>query len=270
MFEYATASVLYGEQTLETACREIAGAGIRYIDLWHVGGWCEHLAGGAEAVRETLDRYGLKLEAISAYRTPYEKVPELFETLKELGGSVLVMGSAPPTMTVKEFAEKIAPLVEQAERIGVTLSIENHGHAVIDSIESMVELVRLFPGPGLGITLAPIHLYRRGESTADAIRSLRGKIGLIYIWDWGKSADVYWKDPSEQFLGSGEIDYGPIFEALVEVEYPRPLNIFAHGPEHLPPAETTKRLRKALDVARALEKEARFGARKAGNGRGMR
>jgi len=257
VFEYATASVLFGEQPLETACREIASVGIRHLDLWHVNGWCEHLAGGVAAVKSTLDRYGIQLEAISAYRTPYDKVLQLLETLKELGGHALVMGSADPKTPMDEFAERIAPLVKSASQLGVTLAIENHGHAVIDSIESMVKLVRLFPGSGLGIALAPIHLHRRGESTAEAIRTLGDRIGLMYMWDWGNSANINWKDPIEQFLGSGEIHFQPIFEALVATKFARPLNIFAHGPEHWPPERTTEHLRKALEAARQLEEQAR-------------
>jgi len=155
VFEYASASVLYGEEPLEVACREMSNLGIRHLDLWHVKGWCEHLAGGIDRVRRTLAEYGIKLEAISAYSTPLEQLGDIVDAAKELGGTAVVTGSDKPDMSVAEFAEKIAPVAERAARAGVKLAIENHGNAVIDSIESMVELVRLVP-EGLGIALALI------------------------------------------------------------------------------------------------------------------
>lgn len=257
MFEYGTASVLYGEQSLETACREIAGLGIRHLDLWHVDGWCEHLAGGIDAVRATLDRHDMKLESISVYGAALDKVKHLLDCLHVLGGHALVMGSPGPDTSVEAFAKQVAPLADYASRLGVTLAIENHGSAVIDSTQSMIELMDMIPAPGLGIALAPIHLHRRSESTADAIRALKERVALMYLWDWGPSADAHWKDPAEQFVGTGVIQFPPIIEALLEIGYDRPLDIFAHGPEHWPPAKTTERLKIALDTARKLEAEAR-------------
>ena len=247
---------MYGEEPLEVACREMSNLGIRHLDLWHVKGWCEHLAGGIDRVRRTLAEYGIKLEAISAYSTPLEQLGDIVDAAKELGGTAVVTGSDKPDMSVAEFAEKIAPVAERAARAGVKLAIENHGNAVIDSIESMVELVRLVP-EGLGIALAPIHLYRRGERTEDAIRALQGRIALMYIWDWGPTGDVNWKDPAEQFVGTGKIDFPPIFRALVETGYTRPLDLFAHGPEYWPAEKTSAHLRKALETARAFEAAAR-------------
>ena len=55
MPEFFTSSVLYGEQSLERACAEIAGLGLKAIDLWHVRGWCEHLAQGEMGVRRVLE-----------------------------------------------------------------------------------------------------------------------------------------------------------------------------------------------------------------------
>ncbi len=255
MFEFSTATVLYGQQTLERACQEIARVGLRYVDLWHVSGWCEHLASGPEAVAETLARHGLQLQAISAYGASRERLAQLLPVLRQLGGQVLVTGSTRADVPVAVFAEQIRPLVEQATELGVTLAIENHWDACIDAISSMVELVERLPQPGLGIALAPIHLYHRHESTAEAIRALRERIALFYVWDWGPTAEKNWKDPTEQFIGTGQIDYRPIFQALAEVGHRRPLDLFAHGPEHWPPEQTTQHLARALAYARRLVAE---------------
>ena len=252
MRELFTSSVLYGEQTLERACAEIAGLGIGAIDLWHILGWCAHLAAGGPAVAQVLATHRLRLEAISAFGTPPSGVAALLPVLAALQGHALVLGSTPPEIPVADFAEQIRPLVKQAAALGVRLAIENHGHASIDSIASMVELCERLPSDGLGIALAPIHLWNRGEDTSEAIRALRGRIALMYLWDWGPTAQQNWKDPQEQFLGTGRIDFAPVVAALRETAYPRPLCVFAHGPEHWPPERTTAELAQALTRARAL------------------
>jgi len=252
MPELFTSSVLYGEQPFERACAEIAGLGCGAVDLWHVRGWCEHLAGGEDGVRDVLAGHGLRLEAISAFNTGYDEVARLLPVLARLGGHALVTGSTPPEVPVAEFAERIRPLAEQAASLGVRLAIENHGHSTIDSVASMVELCNRLPGDGLGVALAPIHLWNRGEETADAVRALRSRIGLMYLWDWGPTAQANWKDPREQLLGTGRIDFRPVAAALRETAYPRPLCVFAHGPEHWPPERATAELGRALERARAL------------------
>lgn len=254
MFEFSTSTVLYGEQTLDRACREIAGLRIRHADVWHVANWCEHLTEGSEAVAGTLARHGLKLQAISAYGAPPERLNELLDALRQLGGSALVTGSAPPDVPVADFAARIRPLVESATELGVTLAIENHGRACIDSIASMVELVERLPQTGLGIALAPIHLYNRQEATEAAVRALRDRIALFYAWDWGPSAQENWKCPTEQFPGTGRIDFHPILAALAEVGHSRPLDVFAHGPEHWPSERTTAHLRQAIDYLQILSR----------------
>lgn len=250
--EFFTSTVLYGEQSLERACREIAGLGLRAVDLWHVRGWCEHLEAGEEGVRQILQRHGLRLEAISAFGAGPEELAELLPVLARLGGHALVTGSTPPTVPVAEFARRIRPLAERAAELGVVLAIENHGQATIDSLDSMVKLCEDLPGGGVGIALAPIHLWNRGEETAAAVRALRGRIGLMYLWDWGPSAQANWKDPQEQFLGTGRIDFGPVAEALRATGYGRPLCVFAHGPEHWPPERASAELDQALQRARTL------------------
>ncbi len=250
--EFCTSTVLYAEQTLDRTCAEVASLGLTALDIWHVAGWCEHLAGGTGEVAKTLRRHGLRLEAISAYNTPLEEVRRLLPVVAELGGHALVTGSTPPEVPVAEFAQAISPLAREATALGVRLAIENHGHATIDAIASMVELAERLPEPGLGIALAPIHLWSRGESTAEAVRALKDRIAVMYLWDWGPTAAANWKDPSEQFLGTGQIDYVPIAEALNAIGYDRPLCVFAHGPERWAPERTTAALGAALARARRL------------------
>lgn len=254
---FSSASVLYAGQPLEVACAALASLGLRYIDLWHVPGWCEHLADGPERVAAVLRQHGLTPQAISAFRASAGELARLLPILAQLGAPddvrpCLVTESARADVPVEDYAEQIRPLVAQAEALGVTLAIENHGDLCIDSTASMQKMVELLPGPALGVALAPIHLHSRAESTADAIRALGDRIALCYLWDWGPTAAADWRDPTEQFLGAGELDYGPIAAALRSIGHARPLDVFAHGTERWPPERTTAALGAALLRARAL------------------
>lgn len=255
--ELSSATVLYAGQPLEVACAALASLGLHYVDLWHVPGWCEHLAEGPQRIAAVLRAHGLTLQAISAFRASPAELARLLPILAQLGAPdtlrpCLVTESARAGPSVEQFAALIRPLVEQADALGVTLAIENHGDLCIDSTASMQELVERLPGPALGIALAPIHLHSRAESTADAIRVLGGRIALCYLWDWGPTAAADWRDPAEQFLGTGEIDYGPIAAALRSIGYVHPLDVFAHGTERWLPERTTAALGAALARAQAL------------------
>lgn len=251
-FRFSASTVLYGRQSLDTACAELAAVGLGQIDIWHVENWCEHLAGGVPTVRATLRRHGLELDSISAFNWPLTRLPALLEQLAELNGRALITASAKPDITVPRYLEEIDPVIRHAESLGVTLAIENHSATVIDSIQSMRTLLDLERSPALGVALSPIHLFNRSESTAEAIQALGHRVALCYAWDWGAKGLANWKDPTRQFLGTGNIDHRPIFEALHATGHRYPVQLFAHGPEDWPPQKTTAHLRRALAVAHRL------------------
>ena len=251
-FRFSASTVLYGRQPLDTACAELAAVGLGQIDIWHVENWCEHLAGGVPTVRASLRRHGLELDSISAFNWPLAHLPGLLDQLADLNGRVLITASAKPDVTVPRYLEQIDSVIRHAESLGVTLAIENHATTVIDSIQSMHTLLDLECSPALGVALSPIHLFNRDESTAEAIQALRRRIALCYAWDWGAKGLANWKDPTRQFLGTGNIDHRPIFHALHATGYAHPVQLFAHGPENWPPQKTTAHLRRALAVARCL------------------
>ncbi|MDE2903887.1 MAG: TIM barrel protein [Chloroflexota bacterium] len=251
-FRFSASTVLYGRQPLDKACAELAAVGLHQIDLWHVANWCEHLADGVPTVRKTLRRHGLQLDTLSVFNWPHARLRALLDQMAELNGRALITASAKSDVTVPHFLQQIDPVIRHAESLGVTLAIENHGATVIDSIESMLTLIDLEPSPALGIALAPIHLFNRSESTADAVYALGKRVALCYAWDWGARGLANWKDPARQFIGTGNIDHRPIFEALHATGYAHPVQLFAHGPENWPPARTTAHLRRGLAVAQRL------------------
>ena len=133
------------------------------------------------------------------------------EHLAALGGKVLVRGSGPEDQSVAEFVQGFMPFVRRAEELGVQIGIENHRGSVINSIASMRELLDRVESPALGIAFAPIHVHMAHEDIPEAIHGVGDRIALCYAWDWGPTADKFWKDPQEQVPGTGVIDFHAMF-----------------------------------------------------------
>ncbi len=260
MFEYFGSSVAFATLPFAGACRALADCGFDEVDIWSTSNWCEHLppdqpALDIAAVQAMLTANRLHCQAISVYGNPWDICAARLEQLAALGGTALVRG-AERGIDVATFAERLRPVADRARDLGVTLAIENHLDTCIDTTASMIELVERIDHPGLGIALAPIHIYRLNEDVAAAIRALGNRIALFYAWDWGPTAETNWKDPHEQIPGRGKIDFPPIFRALHDIGYPRKLCLFAHGLEHQPVLEAQKMIREGVRFCQECDRSA--------------
>ena len=238
MFDYFASSVAFAERSFAEACAALRETGFSEVDIWSVPNWCAHLPPedsqpDLDGVKRVLDDNQLTCRAISAYgKDSDEMILARLEHLAALGGKVLVRGSGPEDQSVAEFVEGFMPFVRRAEELGVQIGIENHRGSVINSIASMRELLDRVESPALGIAFAPIHVHMAHEDIPEAIHAVGDRIALCYAWDWGPTADKFWKDPQEQVPGTGVIDFHAMFHALSEIGYQSPLCIFAHGLEY--------------------------------------
>ncbi|MYB76796.1 MAG: sugar phosphate isomerase/epimerase [Chloroflexi bacterium] len=261
MFDYFASSVAFAERSFSEACAALREVGCAEVDIWSVLNWCAHLPPedtkpDLEAVKRALDEHQLSCRAISAYgKDTQPMILARLEHLAALGGKVLVRGSGPEDMTVAEFADSFMPYVRRAEELGVQIGIENHRGSVINSITSMRELLARVESPALGIAFAPIHVHMAKEDIPEAIHAVAGRIALCYAWDWGPSADKFWKDPQEQVPGTGVIDFHAMFGALRDVGYDDPLCIFAHGLEYERTSDAIVALRAGRDYCRQVERD---------------
>ncbi|MDE2930507.1 MAG: sugar phosphate isomerase/epimerase [Chloroflexota bacterium] len=261
MFDYFASSVAFGEQPLAEACAALRKIGVNEVDIWSVANWCNHIPPedprpDLEDVKRTLDEYQLSCQAISAYgKDSDEMLLARLEHLAALGGKMLVRGSAPDEITVKEFANGFMPFVRRAEELGVQIAIENHRGHVINTIASMRELLERVESPGLGIAFAPIHVHIAQENIAEAIHAVGDRIGLFYAWDWGPTADENWRDPQEQVPGTGVIDFHAMFRALSEIGHESPLCLFAHGLEYERTEDAVIALQAGLGYCQQVERD---------------
>jgi len=225
----STSSIHFMGLPIEQACERIAGLGFEAIDIWSAHEGCPHLDDvanrlGAEGLKKLLAKHRLKLFAFSVYSGGYERYAEL---LGKAGGGVAVRGSGPAckpeelTARMRQFIEQLKPLAELAEKYNSYLAIENHGNALLCSLDSFKAFVDINTSPRLGIALAPYHIQTLKASVPKAIRICGRQLLFFYAWQ-------HYPD-SEQLPGVGPTDMTPWIKALADIRYRGYVNPFMHG-----------------------------------------
>jgi sugar phosphate isomerase/epimerase len=225
----STSSIHFMQLPIEQACERIAELGFEAIDVWSAHEDCPHLDDvaarlGPEGLKKVLRENKLKLFAFSTYRGGYARYAEL---LGKAGGGVAVQGSAAPckpeelTARMRQFIDGLKPLVDLAEKHKSYLAIENHGNALLDSLDSFKAFVDINTSERVGIALAPYHLQGRKISVPEAIR-ICGK-QLFFFYAWQRYPE------SQQLPGVGPTDMTPWIQALADIRYRGYVNPFMHG-----------------------------------------
>ena len=245
----STSSIHFMQLSIEEACGRIAALGFEAIDIWSAHEECPHLddvAGrlGPDGLKALLTKHELELFAFSVYRGGYARYAEL---LGEAGGGVAIQGSAAPcepeelTGRMREFVEGLAPLLELAETHDSYLAIENHGGALLNTLDSLKAFVDTNTSPRLGIALAPYHVQTLEASVPEAIRICGEQLFFFYAWQHYPDA--------KQLPGIGPTDMTPWIQALAEVRYRGFVNPFMHG--HPEPDVMAANLAKSRDYLKA-------------------
>ena len=230
---------------IEQACERIAALGFEAIDVWSGHAGCPHLDDvlnrlGPEGLKDVLVKNNLKLYAFSVYAGGYRRYAEL---LGKCGGGVAVRGSAGPcdpkelVPRMKAFLESLKPEAELAEKHDSYVAVENHGHALLDSLDSFKAFADLNTHPRLGVALAPYHVQGLKQSVEDAIAALGRQ--LFYFYAWQRAPGV------GQLPGHGPTDCTPWIAALAKADYRWYVNPFMH---HEPePDEMSSALAKSCE-----------------------
>ncbi len=225
----STSSIHFTELPIEQACEKIAELGFEAIDIWSAHEGCPHLDDvasrlGPEGLKELLSRYKLKLFAFSVYQGGYERYAEL---LGKAGGGVAIQGSAGPckpeelSTRMRQFVEGLKPAIELAEKYNSYIAIENHGQALLDSLDSFKAFVDTNTSSRLGLALAPYHVQILKASVPEAIRICGQQLFFFYAWQ--NQPDV------KQLPGVGPTDMTPWIRALARIRYRGYVNPFMHG-----------------------------------------
>jgi sugar phosphate isomerase/epimerase len=224
----SASSIAFRKLPLEDACQRIASLGFEGLDVWSGYAGCPHLDDllkrvGPERFKEVLSQNHLQLNAFSVYVGGYERYAEL---LAQCGGGIAIQGSAGPckpaelTSAMKAFFETLKPLLDHCEERRSWLAIENHGNALLDSIDSLKAFVDLQPHPRLGIALAPYHIQAGSASVEAAIEACGQRLLFFYAWQQAPQM--------EQLPGHGKADFVPWLRALAKIGYRGYVNPFMH------------------------------------------
>ena len=243
--QLSTSSIHYKSLPIEQACERIAKLGFEAIDIWSGHAGCPHLddvakrLGGA-GLKKLLAKHKLKLYAFSVYRGGYARYAKL---LGEAGGGVAVQGSGRGgrqgdlTARMKALHERLKGLAELAEKHDSYLAVENHGGALLNSLDSFKAFVDTNKSRRIGIALAPYHLQGIKASVPEAIR-IAGK-QLFFFYAWQRAGGV------GQLPGHGKTDFVPIIAALAKIDYRWYVNPFMHGEP--PPDKVSAALAKSRE-----------------------
>jgi sugar phosphate isomerase/epimerase len=221
-------SINFMSLSIEEAAARIGALGFEAIDIWGPFAKCKHLDDvlsrlGPSGLQELLAKNKLKLYAFSVYAGGYRRYAEL---LGKAGGGVAVRGSSGPcdpkdlSQRMKAFLESLKPDLELAEKQKSYLAIENHGHSLLDSLDSFKAFVDQNRSPRLGIAMAPYHLMAGKVSVPEAIAVAGRQLFFFYAWQ---------QAPGEgQLPGIGPADCTPWIAALAKASYRWYVNPFMH------------------------------------------
>ncbi|MBI3411370.1 MAG: sugar phosphate isomerase/epimerase [Planctomycetes bacterium] len=104
-------------------------------------------------------------------------------------------------------------LCDFAETREVRLAFEPEPGMFIDTMDRFANLYERMRSPRFGLTLDIGHLHCQGEPIADNIRKWSEIIWNVHIEDMRRGVHDH------LMFGDGEIDFGPVFAALKEIQF---------------------------------------------------
>jgi sugar phosphate isomerase/epimerase len=258
---YVLASPMYGTMPLDVVLSEVAATGAQCIDIWprrHADHREQVEAMGHDRFAELLERHSVRLGMITRYDLgPYALGDEL-PVIEKFGGKLVVTGAGRGSgetvkQRVRNFVASMEPHVEAAAERGITIGIENHGHSLIDTPDSLRWFAEFSAHPNLGIALAPYHLPQDEQLLARLIEDLGPKLVHFYAWQHGMGCME--KLPKQQEMlqmpGRGDLDFTALLGALKTIDFCGWTEVFMHPvPRGIPILPTAREVTEAINEAR--------------------
>lgn len=261
---YILASSMYGKLKLEAILPEVRKIGAESIDLWpeiHANQREQMEAMGHERFAALLAEHNVTLGMTTRYDLGPFKLADEMKMLRKFGGKLIVTGSqsiknldpADTKEATKRFVAQMEPHVTLAEELGVTIAIENHGHALLCTPDSLRYFAEFARSPNLGIALAPYHLPQDPAVLSRLIEDLGPKVVHFYAWQEGRGCmkKLPKDEELQQMPGRGPLDFRPILAALRKIHYQGGTEIFMHPvPRGIPILDTADQVTAEINRAR--------------------
>jgi len=229
----------YHSYELEDALAGIAAAGFTSVELSSVPGWTEHVPRNAsddelKKIGELVASHGLTAISLSGHSdlASNDGMAEFRKALhiaKVLGIRYVTTSTgghdASSEGTIEEqrerFLDLIRPLADDAVAEDIEICLETHGGVSATGVLA-AELVLAIDRPNVGINYDTANvIFYGGVRPEDDIGSAATRITHLHIKDQIGGPGV-WNFPT---IGTGEVDFAPIFEALNAVGFAGPCSI---------------------------------------------
>jgi sugar phosphate isomerase/epimerase len=229
----------YHSYSLEEALAGIAAAGFTSVELSSVPGWTEHVLRDSTdddlaRVAELLKQHGLDAISLSGHSDLASDagIAEFRKSLNiahKLGIRYVTTSTgghdASSEGTVDEqrvaFLDRFRPLADEAAANGIQICLETHG-GVSATGAMAAQLVQEIDRPNVGINYDTANVIFYGEVRPEIdILAAAPFINHLHIKDQVGGPGV-WNFPQ---IGTGEIDFTPIFGALNDVGFTGPCSI---------------------------------------------
>lgn len=235
----AVSTNTYHPYSLEEALGGIAAAGFTSVELSSVPGWTEHVPRNADddelqRIGELVARHGLTPISLSGHsdlasNAGIDEFRKALHIAKVLGIRYVTTstgghdasseGSLDEQQT--RFLERIRPLADEAAADDIEICLETHG-GVSATGAMAADLVRLIDRPNVGINYDTANvIFYGGVRPETDITAAAPLVNHLHIKDQIGGRGV-WNFPA---IGTGEVDFGPIFDALDSVRFTGPCSI---------------------------------------------
>ncbi|MBP87170.1 MAG: isomerase [Planctomycetaceae bacterium] len=175
------------------------------------------------------------------------------ETAAALGSDCVSLWSGilrddvPEDEATERLLASLAPVVEHAASMGVTLGFEPEPGMFIDTMERFRALSEKLNSPNFRLTLDVGHLHCQGESSiADQVSQWAEQIVNVHIEDM--RAGVH----EHLMFGEGEIDFGPILRAFHHSKHNGGLHVELSRHSHNAPAAAARAYEFLTEAARMI------------------
>ncbi|MFQ6039717.1 MAG: sugar phosphate isomerase/epimerase family protein [Candidatus Poribacteria bacterium] len=218
---------------VDEALAHIAQLGFDGVELTVIPGYTTELskldASERKRIRQLLEKHDLILSAIAAHSSLLSHDPAAHaENMARLTGAVdlaveLTQGDITPAVnttpggnpeawkTVRDLlVERTQKLVEYAQARNVTIAMEPHVGAAIDTPEKMLQLLELVDSPFLKVNFDISHFDIVGLSIEESVAALAAHTTHTHV------KDQRGRVPNYEFLipGEGDFDYVRYLKAM--------------------------------------------------------
>lgn len=152
-----------------------------------------------------------------------QAIEEDFMLMHELECRIYIMGSnVPPQWTLAtydEYAAHLRDLADIARMYRVQLAMEFNYCKIVNSVQTVTDILRKVNHPGLGFVFDTCHFYKSPSKLED-IRLLKQEdIALVHVTDLERMPVELMTDMNRVIPGDGIIPLADYFRAIAETGY---------------------------------------------------